>query len=87
MPLFFLFAAAEFATGTATTAADGAHVLYLIKIAGGFGLVTTLAGWYLAILLACASTGVPCPLPAMDLSQSLFTRSKAAAIERGSEIV
>jgi len=87
MPLFALFAAAEFATGTATTAADGAHVLYLLKIAGGFGLVTAIAGWYLAILLACASTGVPCPLPAFDLSQKLFTRSRAAAIERGTEAV
>lgn len=87
MPLFGLFAAAEFATGTATTAEDVSHVLNLIKIAGGFGLVTTIAGWYLAILLACASTGVPCPLPAMDLSTSLFTKSKAAAIERGESIV
>lgn len=87
MPLFGLFAAAEFATGTATTAADGAHILFLIKVAGGFGLVTVIAGWYLAIQLACASTGVPCPLPAMDLSTSLFARSKAAAIERGGDVV
>lgn len=87
MPLFGLFAAAEFATGTATTAADGAHVLLLLKIAGGFGLVTSISGWYLAILLACASTGVPCPLPAMDLSTSLFVTTKAAAIERGGEVV
>lgn len=87
MPLFGLFAAAQFATGTATTAADGAHVLFLIKIAGGFGLVTVIAGWYLAIQLACASTGVPCPLPAMDLSTNLFTKTKAAAIERGTDVV
>ncbi|RDI83134.1 hypothetical protein Vi05172_g6875 [Venturia inaequalis] len=87
MPLFGLFAAAEFAIGTAKTAADGAHILFLIKVAGGFGLVTAISGWYLAIQLACASTGVPCPLPAMDLSTKLFRSSEAAAIERGGNAV
>ncbi|KAF2089246.1 GPR1/FUN34/YaaH-class plasma membrane protein-like protein [Saccharata proteae CBS 121410] len=84
--LIFLFsftAAAEFAIGSAVTLAQQEHVLYLLKIAGGFGFVTLLAGWYLFITLSCASTGVWCPLPAMDLSTVVLPGTKAAKLERG----
>ncbi|MCJ1305555.1 hypothetical protein MMC08_008369 [Hypocenomyce scalaris] len=85
--LFSFIAAADFATPYATTAAEGAHVLMLLRVAGGFGMVTALSGWYLAISLACASTGVLCPLPALDLAHVIFPGTKAAAIEGGGAAV
>jgi len=81
--LFAFLAAADFAIPSATTPADLEHIGLLIKIAGGFGLVTSIMGWYLAIELSCASTGIPFPLPSFDLSSKLFANTKAAAIERG----
>lgn len=53
------------------------HAVYYFKIAGGFGFVAALCGWYLAIITACASTGVPCPLPVFDLSTKVFAHSDA----------
>ncbi|KAK5018826.1 hypothetical protein LTR60_001335 [Cryomyces antarcticus] len=85
--LFAFLAAATFATPYIATPADGEYVLLLLRIGGGFGFVTALCGWYLAICLACASTGVPCPLPAFDLSHVLFKKSDAAKLERGIEAV
>jgi succinate-acetate transporter protein len=84
--VFTLPAVAEFAILNAMTEADVAHMLYLLKVGGAFGLVISIAGWYVAIQLACASAGVLCLLPAMDLGERLFNRSKAAAIERGREV-
>lgn len=43
--VFSFIAAANFMTPFATTAADGAYILKLLKIGGGFGLVTALSGW------------------------------------------
>lgn len=83
IPLFALLSAAEFATGYATTPEDVAHVLLLLKAGGACGFVTACAGWYLSVILACASTGVPCPLPIFDLSHLLWNRGKAADLERG----
>ncbi|QDS77528.1 hypothetical protein FKW77_000850 [Venturia effusa] len=80
MPLVALPAAAEFAAGNAMTSAEGENVLSPVKVARGFGLTTPLAGWSLAIQAACASTGV-----AGHSTTSLFTRSKAAAIESSVE--
>ncbi|KAK4982851.1 hypothetical protein LTR66_009061 [Elasticomyces elasticus] len=82
IPLFGLIAAANFHIGFHPTAAGVAHAGYLIQVAGGFGFVTALMGWYLAIITACASTGVPCPLPIFDLSTKIAPESKAAADER-----
>ncbi|KAI9658887.1 MAG: hypothetical protein M1821_001847 [Bathelium mastoideum] len=81
--VFSFLAAAEFAIGYATTPEALDHATYLIKIGGGFGFVTALAGWYLAINLALASTGIPSPLPTFDLSHLLFRKSQAATLERG----
>lgn len=54
IPLFALFAAGQwqFAYGGAT-AANVAHAEYLFKVAGGFGLVTALAGWYVFLFTLC----------------------------------
>ncbi|GAB7352581.1 hypothetical protein MBLNU459_g2965t1 [Dothideomycetes sp. NU459] len=82
IPLFGLFAAANFHIGYHPTAAGIEYALYLQKIAGGFGFVTALCGWYLAIITSCASTGLPCPLPIFDLSTKVFSHSKAARDER-----
>ena len=82
MPLYSLIAAASFASETATTPEDMAHVMLLFKLAGGFGLVTSISGWYLAIQLACASTGLWCPLPAFDLGK-VGANTKAADLEAG----
>lgn len=84
--LFGFFAAGEFALGKAANAAGVAHALYLFKIAGGFGFVALVMGWYLAIITCCASTGVPCPLPIFDLSTKLFRNDKGAAQEHAGSV-
>lgn len=78
--LFALFAAANFHLGQ-NGLAGAEYAGYLLKVAGGFGFVAALMGWYLAILTVCAATGVPCPLPIFDLSQKVFAHTKAAEDE------
>lgn len=84
--LFGLFAAGQFELGYNPTAQGVAYATYLFKVAGGFGIVTALMGWYLAIITVCASTGVPCPLPVFDLSTKVFRGSKAAAQEHAGSV-
>lgn len=84
--LFGLFAAGQVNIGYNPTAAGLAHTAYLFKIAGGFGFVAALMGWYLAIITSCASTGVPCPLPVFDLSTKLFKGSNAATNEHAGSV-
>lgn len=43
--LFAFIAAADAAIPTATTAADEAHILKLLKIGGGFGFIRLVCGW------------------------------------------
>lgn len=43
--LFGFIAAANFMTGYATSPSDLDYVAYLLKIGGGFGFVTAIAGW------------------------------------------
>lgn len=78
--VFAFFAAGNYYIGY-HGAAGLEHAVYLFKIAGGFGFVACLMGWYLAIITVCASTGVPCPLPVFDLSQKVFAGTKAAKDE------
>lgn len=72
--MFAFIAAAEFSIPSATTAADAAHIAKLLNIAGGFGFLGVICGWYLAILTACAAVGIPCPLPVFDLSSKVFPK-------------
>jgi len=84
--LFGLFAGAQIHIGMDPTAAGVARATYLFKIAGGFGFVAAIMGWYLAIITVCASTGVPCPLPIFDLSTKVFAGSKASANEHAGSV-
>jgi uncharacterized protein len=43
--LFAFIAAADFAVPQAMTPADLDHVLHLLKIGGGFGLLGVVCGW------------------------------------------
>ncbi|KAK5120730.1 hypothetical protein LTR85_006088 [Meristemomyces frigidus] len=86
IPLFALLAAGDFYIGYNPTAEGIAHAGYLIKIGGGFGFVTALCGWYLAIITVCASTGVPCPLPIFDLSTKFAAKSRAAQLEHAGAV-
>ncbi|KAL9055733.1 MAG: hypothetical protein Q9162_003369 [Coniocarpon cinnabarinum] len=70
--LFAFIAAADFRVASATTEADVAYITYLLKIGGGFGMLGVVVGWYLALITACESTGIPCPLPVFDLSSHVF---------------
>lgn len=45
------------------------HGLYLIKIAGGFGMITSLCGWYMAIRACCKLNGMPWTLPEFSLQK------------------
>ncbi|KAK5939699.1 hypothetical protein PMZ80_008079 [Knufia obscura] len=83
--LVFLFA--FFAAGQAAIGAGNLEkAVYYFKIAGGFGFVAVLMGWYLAIITVCASTGVPCPLPVFDLSTKVFPDTKAAVAEHAGTV-
>lgn len=79
--LFGLFAAGQFHVGYDPTPEGLAHAAYLFKVAGGFGIVILLMGWYLAIITACAATGVPCPLPVFDLSSKVFAGAEKAKLQ------
>ena len=81
IPLFGLLAAGQFYIGYNPTEAGVAHASYLIQIGAGFGFITAIAGWYLAIITVCASVGLPCPLPIFDLSQKFGAKSEAAKLE------
>lgn len=84
--LFGLFAAGQIAIGKNPTAAGLEHAVYLFKIAGGFGLVAAIMGWYLAIITVCASVGIPCPLPIFDLSTKVFRDSSAVTNEHAGSV-
>lgn len=77
--LFSFIAAADFSVASAKTAADLAHINHLLHIAGGFGFIGLICGWYLAILTACEAVGIPCPLPVLDLSSRVFPKKEAAS--------
>lgn len=42
-------------------------------------MLGVIGGWYLAIVAACQSTGIPCPLPVFDLSTHVFPDKKLKA--------
>jgi hypothetical protein len=70
--LFSFIAAADFSVASVTDEAGLEHVEKLLRIAGGFGWLGLISGWYLAILTACEAVGIPCPLPVLDLSSKVF---------------
>ncbi|OAK94592.1 hypothetical protein IQ06DRAFT_362829 [Phaeosphaeriaceae sp. SRC1lsM3a] len=70
--LFSFIAAADFSVASVTDEAGLEHVTKLLRIAGGFGWLGLISGWYLAILTACEAVGIPCPLPVLDLSSKVF---------------
>lgn len=72
--LFSFIAAADFRIAHAKTEADVEHINKLLHIAGGFGFLGLVSGWYLAILTACEAVGIPCPLPVLDLSSKVFPK-------------
>jgi len=84
--LFGFFAAANFQLGHNPTPDGIAYADKLFLIAGGFGMVSCIMGWYLAIITVCASTGVPCPLPIFDLSTKLFRDSGAKTNEHAGSV-
>ncbi|KAJ4376505.1 hypothetical protein N0V86_006617 [Didymella sp. IMI 355093] len=77
--LFSFIAAADFRVGHATSEADVEHINKLLHIAGGFGFIGLVCGWYLAILTACEAVGIPCPLPVLDLSSKVFPKKDDTA--------
>lgn len=74
--LFSFIAAADFRIAHATTAADVEYIEKLLKIAGGFGFLGLISGWYLAILTVCEAVGIPFPLPVLDLSSKVFPKKE-----------
>lgn len=74
--LFAFIAAADFSIPSATTAADMEHIEMLLHVAGGFGFLGLVSGWYLAIITACHAVGIPCPLPVFDLSSKVFPKKE-----------
>lgn len=76
--LFSFIAAADFRVGHAASEADVKYIEKLLNIAGGFGFLGLVSGWYLAILTACEAVGIPCPLPVLDLSSKVFPKKDEA---------
>ncbi|KAF2862518.1 hypothetical protein K470DRAFT_212471 [Piedraia hortae CBS 480.64] len=56
--------------GVPTESAEWA--LHRLKIAGGFGVLAMVMGWYLLLVTMCETVGLPCPLPVFDLSGKVF---------------
>jgi hypothetical protein len=52
--LFAFIAAADAAVPTAASEADLAHILMLLKVAGGFGFIGLICGWY--VTRCCSGT-------------------------------
>ncbi|KAM3086904.1 hypothetical protein ACMFMG_001024 [Clarireedia jacksonii] len=77
--VFSFLAAGYYHLGWYPTTEGLDSATYFFKIAGGFGFVSILMGWYLAMITSCASTGVPCPLPVFDLSTKVFARDREGA--------
>ncbi|KAK5108102.1 hypothetical protein LTR62_008756 [Meristemomyces frigidus] len=75
--LFAFLAAADFYASTITNAAGLAHLDLLLKLAGSFGFIGLVCGWYLAIIEGCAAVAIPCPLPVFDLGTKIFPAPKA----------
>jgi succinate-acetate transporter protein len=70
--LFVFIAAADFSIASTTNKADLEHINTLLRCAGEFGFLGLISGWYLATVTACEAVGIPYPLPAFDLSSSVF---------------
>jgi hypothetical protein len=91
---FSFLAAGHYHLGYDPTVTGLEHAVYYFKIAGGFGLVSVITGWYLvsfqlesgciranfwqAIITVCTTTGVLCPLPIFDLSQRVLAHNTNA---------
>lgn len=54
--LFAFFAAGYYSLGYNPSVAGQEHAALMFKIAGGFGFVAMIMGWYLALITACASS-------------------------------
>ena len=79
VPQIFLFpfvAAADFAVPSARTPADLAHIEYLLKIGGGFGMLGVICGWYLTLVTVMKAVGFPAILPVFDLSTRPFRKRR-----------
>ncbi|KAF2858418.1 hypothetical protein K470DRAFT_259834 [Piedraia hortae CBS 480.64] len=68
MMMFIFIATANFHTPSGNLN----HVMALLKIAGGFGMVCVICGWYLFFGALCQAVGIPVPLPIFDLSSKVF---------------
>ena len=77
--LFAFIAAADFAVPLATTEADLAHIAYLLKIGGSFGMLGVICGWYLALVTVMEAVGLPSFLPIFDLSSKVFPKKEKDA--------
>lgn len=42
-------------------------------------MLGVICGWYLTLIAACESTGIPCPLPVFDLSTRVFPKKSDKA--------
>ncbi|GAB1744214.1 hypothetical protein D0862_06188 [Hortaea werneckii] len=70
--LFAFIAAADLRIPSATGPEDLAYIEKLLQVAGGFGFIGLVAGWYLVIIEVCEAVAIPCPLPIFDLSTKVF---------------
>ena len=77
--LFSFIAAADFNLASHGAKADLEHINMLLRVAGGFGFLGLVSGWYLAILTVCEAVSIPCPLPVFDLSSRVFPKKEKAS--------
>ncbi|KAK5706086.1 hypothetical protein LTR97_001072 [Elasticomyces elasticus] len=67
------------------------HAAYLFEVGAGFGFVTVICGWFMAVVAACEAGRIPCPivryLDIPMIMSSMHGRRKSAKKANGADAV
>ncbi|KAK5723762.1 hypothetical protein LTR15_005462 [Elasticomyces elasticus] len=91
VPLFALLCAGDLHIGYDPTPQGLDHAAYLFEVGAGFGFVTVICGWFMAVVAACEAGGIPCPivryLDIPMIMSSMHGRRKSAKKANGADAV
>ncbi|KAK5677124.1 hypothetical protein LTS10_010313 [Elasticomyces elasticus] len=91
IPLFALLCAGDLHIGYDPTPQGLDHAAYLFEVGAGFGFVTAICGWFMAIVAACEAGGIPRPivgyLDIPTIMSSMHGWGKSAKQANGADVV